>query len=311
MARQARGRGLLGASLVRADGSVIVEADLGDDKPLPAIPKDALEKAAAGTPTLIPPGDTNLVGAIIALEAIPDSLLYTVRAVDPTVMGAMRMIEDNVSEYSSMEEGRVSIQVAFAVLYLGFALIVLLAAIWTGIAVADRIVLPIRMLIGAADQVASGDMKVAVPVRSIDGDVGRLSGTFNKMVAEIREQQREILVAKDEVDDRRRFIEAVLSGVTAAVIGVDENRMVTIVNVSAGELLAARDDELLGRRLEEISPEIDLVMTAAMRRSRQNFRQQINLVRLGKERTLSVQVTREDSRDGSNAYVITLDDITI
>lgn len=310
MARQARGRGLLGASLVRADGSVIVEADLGDDKPLPDIPKDALEKAAAGTPTLIPPGDTNLVGAIIALEAIPDSLLYTVRAVDPTVMGAMRMIEDNVSEYSSMEEGRVSIQVAFAVLYLGFALIVLLAAIWTGIAVADRIVLPIRMLIGAADQVASGDMKVAVPVRSIDGDVGRLSSTFNKMVAEIREQQREILVAKDEVDDRRRFIEAVLSGVTAAVIGVDENRMVTIVNVSAGELLAARDDELLGRRLEEISPEIDLVMTAAMRRSRQNFRQQINLVRKGKERTLSVQVTREDSRDGSNAYVITLDDIT-
>ena len=175
MARQARGRGLLGAFLVRADGSVITEADLGDDTPLPDIPKDALEKAAAGTPTLIPPGDTNLVGAIIALEAIPDSLLYTVRAVDPTVMGAMRMIEDNVSEYSSMEEGRVSIQVAFAVLYLGFALIVLLAAIWTGIAVADRIVLPIRMLIGAADQVASGDMKVAVPVRSIDGDVGRLS----------------------------------------------------------------------------------------------------------------------------------------
>ncbi|AJY48285.1 ATPase [Martelella endophytica] len=310
MTRQARGRGLLGAFLVRKDGSVIVQSDASDKTPLPDIPQDALEKAAAGTPTLIPPGDTNLVGAIIALEAIPDSFLYTVRAVDPNVMGAMHMIEDNVSEYSSMEEGRVSIQIAFAVLYLGFALIVLLAAIWTGIAVADRIVLPIRLLIGAADQVASGDLKVAVPVRTIDGDVGRLSGTFNKMVAEIRAQQREVLLAKDEVDDRRRFIEAVLSGVTAAVIGVDETRTITIVNVSAEDLLAAPADQLLGQSLGDVAPELDVVMTAAMRRSRQNFRQQINLFRHGKERTLSVQVTREDSRDGTNSWVITLDDIT-
>ncbi|TNB47245.1 PAS domain-containing sensor histidine kinase [Martelella lutilitoris] len=310
MTRQARGRGLLGAFLMRDDGSVIVQADLGDETVLPDIPDDALEKAASGTPTLIPPGDTNLVGAIIALEAIPDSLLYTVRAVDPNVMGAMRMIEDNVSEYSTMEEGRFSIQVAFGVLYLGFALIVLLAAIWTGIAVADRIVLPIRLLIGAADQVASGDMKVAVPVRTIDGDVGRLSSTFNKMIAEIRAQQREILLAKDEVDDRRRFIEAVLSGVTAAVIGVDESRTITIANISAEELLAVKGEELIGRKLVDIAPEIDMVMTAAMRRRRQNFRRQINLLRLGKERTLSVQVTREDSRDASNSYVITLDDIT-
>ena len=310
MTRQARGRGLLGAFLLRKDGSIIIQADVSDDAPLPDIPKDALEKAAAGTPTLIPPGDTNLVGAIIALEAIPNSYLYTVRAVAPSVMGAMRMIEDNVSEYSSMEAGRVSLQIAFAVLYLGFALIVLLAAIWTGIAVADRIVRPIRMLIGAADQVASGDLKVAVPVRTIDGDVGRLSSTFNNMVAEIRGQQREVLLAKDEVDNRRRFIEAVLSGVTAAVIGVDEQRTITIANLSAQQLLAVSDEDLVGRNLADISPEVDMVMTAAMRRSRQNFRRQVNLFRLGKERTLSVQVTREDSRDGSNSYVVTLDDIT-
>lgn len=310
MTRQARGRGMLGAFLVRDDGSIIAQADVSDDAPLPDIPEDALEKAAAGTPTLIPPGETNLVGAIIALEALPDTYLYTVRSVDPSVMGAMRMIEDNFSEYKSMETGRFSIQVAFAVLYLGFALIVLLAAIWTGIAVADRIVLPIRLLIGAADQVATGDLKVAVPVRTIDGDVGRLSKTFNKMVAEIRAQQREVLLAKDEVDDRRRFIEAVLSGVTAAVIGVDADRTITIVNLSAEQLLAVHADDLLGQKLENIAPEIDVVMTAAMRRSRKNFRRQINLMRLGKERTLSVQVTKEDSRDGTEAYVITLDDIT-
>ncbi|MBB3389350.1 two-component system nitrogen regulation sensor histidine kinase NtrY [Rhizobium sp. BK275] len=310
MTRQARGRGLLGAFLVERDGSVIVQADISTEKPLPAIPQDALEKAAAGQPTLIPPGVTNLVGAIIRLESIPGTFLYTVRAVDPKVMNAMRMMEENATEYRSMEAGRVSLQIAFAVLYIGFALIVLLAAIWTAIAVADRIVRPIRLLITAADSVASGNMDIVVPVHAVDGDVASLSRTFNKMISEIRTQRDEILEAKDEVDDRRRFIEAVLSGVTAAVIGVEQDRRITIVNSSAETLMALHVDELLGKQLSEVAPEVDQVLTEAASRYRGDFRKQIALVRGGTVRTLSVQVTREEVRDLSESYVITLDDIT-
>lgn len=310
MTRQARGRGLLGAFLVERDGSVVVQADIATEKPLPAIPQDALEKAAAGQPTLIPPGVTNLVGAIIRLESIPGTFLYTVRAVDPKVMNAMRMMEENATEYRSMEAGRVSLQIAFAVLYIGFALIVLLAAIWTAIAVADRIVRPIRLLITAADSVASGNMDIVVPVHAVDGDVASLSRTFNKMISEIRTQRDEILEAKDEVDDRRRFIEAVLSGVTAAVIGVEQDRRITIVNSSAEALMALHADELLGKQLSEVAPEVDQVLTEAASRYRGDFRKQIALVRGGTVRTLSVQVTREEVRDLSESYVITLDDIT-
>ncbi|NLS06783.1 PAS domain-containing sensor histidine kinase [Rhizobium sp. P32RR-XVIII] len=310
MTRQARGRGLLGAFLVESDGTVIVQADIKTEKPLPAIPPDALQKAAAGQPTLIPPGVTNLVGAIIKLEQIPSAFLYTVRAVDPKVMGAMRMMEENATEYRSMEAGRVSLQIAFAVLYIGFALIVLLAAIWTAIAVADRIVRPIRLLITAADSVASGNMDIVVPVHAVDGDVASLSRTFNKMISEIRTQRDEILEAKDEVDDRRRFIEAVLSGVTAAVIGVGSDRRITIVNSSAETLMTLSAPDMLGKQLNEIAPEVDQVLTEAASRYRGDFRKQIALVRGGTVRTLSVQVTREEVRDTRDSYVITLDDIT-
>lgn len=310
LTRQARGRGMLGAFLLRSDGSVMVQANIKTENPLPPVPKDALASSLSGQPTLIPPGGTNLVGAIMQLKDITGAHLYTIRAVDPKVMRAMREVEDNSAEYKDMESGRVSLQVAFAVLYLGFALIVLLAAIWTAIAVADRIVRPIRLLINAADSVASGNMNVVVPVRAADGDVGSLSRTFNKMITEIRTQRDEILEAKDEVDDRRRFIEAVLSGVTAAVIGVEEDRRITIVNPSAEILLGHKAEELLGRRIGDIAPEVDEVLTEAAGRARSDFRKQIDLVRSGKERTLSVQVTREEARDKSDSYVITLDDIT-
>ncbi|MFN7101779.1 MAG: ATP-binding protein [Pseudorhizobium sp.] len=310
MTRQARGRGMLGAFLVEENGSAVAQADISTERPLPAIPQDALQKAAAGQPTLIPPGVTNLVGAIIKLEGIPGSFLYTIRAVDPKVMAAMRLMEDNTAEYQAMEAGRMPLQLAFAILYLGFALIVLLAAIWTAIAVADRIVRPIRLLISAADSVATGDLNVVVPVRAADGDVGNLSRTFNKMISEIRSQRDEILEAKDEVDDRRRFIEAVLSGVTAAVIGVEDDRHITIVNSSAELFLGLPADKLIGRQLSEVVPEIDAVLSEAAARARNDFRKHVNLMRGGKERTLSVQVTREEQSSARDSYVITLDDIT-
>ncbi len=310
LTRQAKGRGMLGAFIVREDGSVMTQADIPTDKPLPAIPADALESAAAGTPTLIPPGVTNLVGAIIKLDSISGGFLYTIRAVDPKVMSAMRLMEENTAAYKAMEAGRGPLQLAFAVLYLGFTLIVLLAAIWTAIAVADRLVRPIRLLISAADSVASGNMDVVVPVRAADGDVASLSRTFNKMISEIRTQRDEILEAKDEVDDRRRFIEAVLSGVTAAVIGVEEDRAITIVNPSAELFLNLPAEQLMGEKLSKIAPEIDQVLTEAASRHRNDYRKQINLVRGGKERALNVQVTREETTNSTDSYVITLDDIT-
>ena len=178
------------------------------------------------------------------------------------------------------------------------------------VAVADRIVRPIRLLIGAADSIASGNLNILVPVRAADGDVGSLSRTFNKMVSQIRSQRDEILEAKDEVDDRRRFIEAVLSGVTAAVIGVEDNGIVTIVNPSAEFFLALPTDQLIGEKLSIVAPEVDRVLTEAAVRHRGEYREQINMIRGGKERTLNVQVTREETRGSEDSYVITLDDIT-
>ncbi len=310
MTRQAKGRGMLGAFLVRGDGSVMLEADTETDRRLPAIPKDALESSVQGKPTLIPPGVTNLVGAVMKIDNIPGAHLYTIRAVDPDVMDSLHMMEANTAEYQAMEEGRTSLQVAFGILYLGFALIALLAAIWAAIAIADRIVRPIRLLISAADSVASGNLNVLVPVRAADGDVGNLSRTFNKMISEIRTQRDEILEAKDEVDDRRRFIEAVLSGVTPAVIGVDEDGQVNVANSAAEVYLGKTKIGATSVRLGEKAPDVSAVFEEAMRRGRRAYRKQINLTIGGRERSLNVQVTREESHEGKNSWVITIDDIT-
>ncbi len=312
MGQHAQGRGLDHAALIRSDGSFIMQAETDADFPMPAPPIEAVRTAGDGLPVLIEPRVRNIIGAIVKLREIEDAYLFTIRAVDPEVIKARQIVRANTDEYRALESNRLTTQVAFALSYLGITLIVVLSAIWTGIALADRLVRPIRQLIGAADEVSTGNLDVAVPVRTSDGDVGSLGDTFNKMILELKSQRNELIAAKDVIDERRRFSEAVLSGVTAGVIGIDRDGVITIVNRSAERMLTIRLEAVLGRRLSEVLPHVGRVFEIARESGRPAHREQITFFRGGAERTFDVQVTLEEGglADSPASYVVTVDDIT-
>lgn len=308
--RQAIVRELIGAKLVQQDGSLILQTKLGNEEALPAIPDGAIGDASGGIPSLIASGRTNLVGAVLKLRNIPDAYLYVVRSLDDDVMRARTLMEAATAEYNALDSGRSNLQIAFAVLFTGFALILLLSAIWMAIGVADRLVRPIRRLIAASDEVAAGDLDVTVPVHTSDGDVGSLTMTFNNMIADIRVQRDEILTAKDQIDDRRRFTEAVLSGVSAGVVGIDSDGRITIANKSAANILDRPVDGLIGQKIEDVAPGFVSVFVEAGLKNRNEFRSQVTVANGGTEHTLDVKVTREETSDGHESYVVTVDDIT-
>ncbi len=310
MTLQVRGRALLGAFLVRENGDVVVQSDTGMEDRLPPPTKDSLEKAPDGRPVIIPPGNTNFVGAIIKMREIPDMYLYTVRSVPPQILDAINLMNANAKRYQEMDANRIPAQIAFALLYFGLTLIVLLSAIWTGIAVADRLVRPIRLLISASGDVAAGNLDVSVPVRSSDGDVGALSGTFNNMVAELKSQRNELISAKDQIDERRRFSEAVLSGVTAGVIGIETDGSISILNRSAEQMFGINSDDAVGKNLTSIAPEIGQAFEVARATGRAVHREQVTMTRGGVARAFNVQVTVEDAESEDHSYVVTVDDIT-
>ena len=322
LTQQARGRGMLGASVIRPNGSVIFNADIATERPLPLPPEDALETATDGRPVIIPPGVTNLVGSIIKLREIENAYLYTVRTVDADVLDAVRLMEQNRNEYTSLEENRPVLQLAFALLYFGLTLIMVLAAIWTGIAVANRLVRPIRQLINASDEVAGGNLDVRVPVRASDGDVGHLGETFNTMLVQLKTQRDEILDAKDTIDERRRFSEAVLSGVSAGVLGVGDDGIITVANRSAAQILGRPDGLEFGLSLKEASPQLADAFVEMVSVGRDDARRQITFTdRSGRERVLNVQLTMDDgssdvqidtdeTADKPHTHVVTIDDIS-
>ena len=305
-------RAIPGVFMIKRDGSIIAEATSSARAGFPQAPEGALAQAENnnGMPSLIAPGTTNLVGGVVRLGGYDDAYLYIIRHIDPNVVRSMQLIAENASEYKALEATRFGVQVAFGLLYLGIALVVLLSAIWLGIGFANRLVAPIRHLIDAANEVAEGNLAVEVPARNRDGDIGALGITFNKMTAQLRGQRTALLSANDQIDSRRRFSEAVLSGVTAGVIGVNAEGMVTIVNRMALRLLAISAEAAIGRPVVDVAPELVSVIAAAVHDSRPEHRDQITLSRGGRERTINVRVTTESTTAEDHGYVITLDDIT-
>src|SRR5437764_14639914 len=148
-------------------------------------------------------------------------------------------------------------------MYTVIALAVLLSAAWLGLNFANRLVAPIRRLIGAANIVSTGNLYVQVPVLRSEGDLGQLGETFNRMTTELRTQRDDIVRARDLIDQRRRFTEAVLSGASAGVIGLDAENRITILNRSAEKLIGQSETEALGHPLAEIAPELTEIVDNA------------------------------------------------
>src|SRR6266851_7442460 len=310
---QALLRNMPAAMMLRSDQSVIVKADIRlppevQDPPLPPVERLGQIGDAEAVAGML--RDTNYVGALIKLKGYEDAYLFVARFIDPRVLAQIQQTENSIQEYANLESRRVTVQIAFALMFTVIALTVLLSAVWIGLAFANRLVAPIRRLIGAANLVSTGNLHVQVPVRRSEGDLSQLGATFNKMTQELRTQRNDIMRARDLVDSRRRFTEAVLAGASAGVIGVDAQGRVSILNRSAEKLIGSSEAGALGHPLEEIVPELKDLVEPARAGGQRLVQGQTMILRNGRDRTVSVRVTSEQSADPDHGYVITLDDIT-
>ena len=303
--------GLPLAMIVEPDGTVVerIEVKKLDNIP-PLSQEDVQETSNREALCLFTRASGNIFRSALKLDAHGGRILYVAREVDPRAIQFPQVAESGVAFYEALEQKKTGIQIAFASMFTLIALIVLLSAIWFGLNFANRLVAPIRRLIHATDQVATGNFYVQVPVKRGEGDLGHLGETFNKMTSELRRQHDGLTAASELMDRRRRFTEAVLAGVSAGVIGVNARGQITIVNPSTEALLGTSREELLGKPAAMVLPEVALLVEEMSLGRQRLMQQQIHIARKGKERTINVRVTSEQTRSEKRDLVITLDDIT-
>jgi two-component system nitrogen regulation sensor histidine kinase NtrY len=307
---QATERRLPAAQIIDGNLNVLERAETQFDGDLPLPSTEVLSAITDNEPQMAVLLDANLVAAVVKLVDYDNTYLYAARPLDPQVVAQLRATRTSIEEYAALEARRVGVQIAFALMYTVIALSVLLSAVWIGLNFANYLVAPIRRLIGAAQLVSTGNLLVQVPIRRSEGDLAQLGESFNKMTGELRSQRDDLLRARDTIDSRRRFTEAVLSGASAGVIGVDSNGNISILNPSAEKLVDCTEAEALGRPLVDVVPELADIMDAARIGAQRLAQTQIDISRKGRGRNLSVRVTSEQAAEHDHGYVITLDDIT-
>lgn len=284
-------------------GRVLASGEQPGAPPYVAPPREAFETGAAGdvAPTTVTE-NPDVVRALYPLPDYGDAYLYVVRPLAPGLIQRMRNGEESITAYRVAEESRARIQAAFALSYLETALLVLVGAVWLAMSAASSISGPIGRLVRAADRVAGGDLDARVDNTGAPSEIIVLSEAFNRMTEDIKSQQAALKTASDEAQGRSLFIETVLSGVSAGVIGLDRMRRISAINDSASQLLGLDPEQVQGLRLAEVAPELGELSE----RGEAHIEEDIDVSRDGEAMRLRVRI--EGGQGGE--MVLTFDDIT-
>jgi two-component system, NtrC family, nitrogen regulation sensor histidine kinase NtrY len=313
VATQAAIRGLSEAIVFDGQHRILARSGLAFaiESNLEKLPSWAFDKARSGDVAVLPGGADDRVRALVQLQGLfTDSYLYVGRFVDPKVIGHMEQTSAAVAEYERLEGRRSGLETAFSLVFAVVALLLLLAAVWVGLTMATRLATPIARLIDAAERVRSGDLDARVAEDAAD-EVGMLSRAFNRMTSQLGSQRSDLVEANRELDERRRFTETVLAGVSAGVIGLDRNGNIHLPNRSASELVGIALDEWVGRPLDAVLPELSEALEEVTRRPDKLVQREVRLTGDGgRGRILLVRVAAERLETETIGYVVTYDDIT-
>lgn len=272
-------------------------------------PLSAFKQASAGGVVIISDGYEDRVQALVKLDAFIDQYLLAVRYVDAEVLKNQKEAVDAAEEYAALESNRTNVQLTFAAAYSVIGLLMVLIAVSLGMNAANRIVTPISRLIGASERVSAGDLTARVETQGVDGELAALGGAFNRMTAELQSQQDELVETNRVAESRRLFTEAVLSGVSAGVLGIDPTGRIDVANPSAAAFLGCSPAELSGRSIDEVVPELAGLLAEARTNEDGWAGGQVDLIRDARTRNLSFRIT-SDRSGGRAGFVITFDDMT-
>ncbi|MDQ0463079.1 two-component system nitrogen regulation sensor histidine kinase NtrY [Caulobacter ginsengisoli] len=245
------------------------------------------------------------VRALSKLKGYRDAYLYITRPVEKGIIRHLRETEASLAEYSDAAKSRARVQFAFLLSYIETALLVLVGAAWLGIGAARSIAGPVARLVKAAGSVAGGDLSARVETGEEPEEIAMLSRAFNNMTRDLQDQQAALKAAGLDAEARRQFIETVLSGVSAGVLGLDAEGRISAANRQAAALLDLSPVEILGRLLSEAAPEFAPVVELALEMGA-GAEEEVDLVRDVETRRLRVRATGA----GGGGVVLTFDDIT-
>ena len=255
--------------------------------------------------------ENNELRALVALRGFGDQYLYVTREVDGVLLGLLDQTQQTARLYQQLEQDRDLYLFNFGLLYLAFAVLLIVSSALLSLWFAERLSRPIGRLVGAAQRVGDGELETQVVEEEGDDEIARLSVYFNKMTRQLKGQRDRLLENTAQIEERRRLFDSVLSSVTSGVVGLDAQGRVSFVNRSARRLLGWAVGEHKQHHLEVVVPEFSPLFARLKDSGNDSVQDEVKVVRGGRLENLLVRVAPRTSEGGAlEGYVIAFDDVT-
>lgn len=307
---QAAIRSMPQALIIDRQGNVLMAAS-PKTTILTSLPPAEAFAAASGRPVIMTMMEQGQIQALRLLDAERGIYLYATRILSANVVSQLLQTDAAVRAYSEMENRRFETQMTVVIIYIVLTLVTLLSAVWLGLMLADRLVTPIGRLIAASRRLGEGDLEARVDLDGArsNAEIADLSETFNEMAGRLSAQQYDLLQARDRLNERAQFTEAVLHGISSGVIGVDAQGRINHVNEPAGRLYEGHDQMLIGARLKDAFPDLVELAQRARKTPGETVSDQIN-ARNAAMKGFSLRASAVVGADAGDGLVITFDDVT-
>ncbi len=293
------------AYVLDRDGRILARAEKPNAPAFVAPPPSSYDAVAQNDITAEAFEAENVFRALYRLKVYePDTYLYVVRPVSSGVISQLRDAEVALDSLHEAANNRERIKGAFLLTYIETALLVLVGAAWLAIAAANSIAAPVARLVQAAGRVATGDLSARVDTSDQPEEMAVLSRAFNSMTHDLQVQQVALRTASLDAESRRQFIETVLLGVSAGVLGLDALGNLSAANRQAGQLLGVDPESMSGQALAVIAPELVPIVQRAVELGGE-VEEEVDIVRAGDTRRLRVRAS-----GAADGVVLTFDDIT-
>jgi two-component system nitrogen regulation sensor histidine kinase NtrY len=209
------------------------------------IPSGEFIKTIATVPFAVQPNEA--AGFVVATRLIP-----------PDLSENLQFIRSGFAEYQQIKLLKKPIQITYYILLSIVALLVLFCAVWFGFFMARSISLPIKELAEATRRVADGDLSYTIdPVG--DDEFGSLVNSFNQMTQDLRTSREQLelsarMLRKQnlEIEEKRQFMEIVLKSVSAGVVTLDANGIISTMNKSAEKMLNLKSEQILNKSYKDL-----------------------------------------------------------
>ena len=252
----------------------------------------------------------NELRALIFLNGFGDRYLYVTREVDGTLFNLLDETQKTAILYQQMESDRTAYLFNFAVLYFALALLLIVSSVLFALWFAERLSKPIGRLAAAAKRVGAGELTTQVIEDDGDDEIAQLGRYFNQMTKQLKSQRDTLVDNTEQIEERRRLFDSVLSSVTSGVIVLDPEGNVNFTNNSATTLLSRDNKKVIKNKFTDIFPELNPLFEQLKTSGNSNMQSEIKLVRSGRLENFLVRLATMNEEERLKGYVVAFDDIT-